>query len=336
MRGNPIHFDVAGITELGTGDVEAWRRLQRGDLALAHPFLTPEYARAVARAKPLARVALARDADERVVGVLAYEPGRMGIGRPIGDWLTDRQAMLGEPGLRIDADELLRACRLSAWRFDRLLASAGPLRPRTARRIGSLVADRRASGPDMLGRLSRHAAQAAARRAQRLAEHAGVLRFEPASRDPVLLAQLIAWKSEEHRRTWRPDLFAQPETRQVLGTLLENEDEACNGAIAVLRAGDRPVALHYVLRSPHVIASWIPASDPAYATWSPGWVLLLRMLAHAGRSGVERFDFGRRGERSAQQVATGSVPLLEGAIRRASIAGAASGAHAHVVRPATV
>src|SRR5262249_36622131 len=55
-----IAIEVIAPAELAEGLLGAWRALQRTDASLASPFLAPEFALAVARVRPDARIALLR------------------------------------------------------------------------------------------------------------------------------------------------------------------------------------------------------------------------------------------------------------------------------------
>jgi CelD/BcsL family acetyltransferase involved in cellulose biosynthesis len=63
--------------------------------------------------------------------------------------------------------------------------------------------------------------------------------------------------------------------------------------LSVLRADGRPVAAHFGLRTERVPACWFPAYDPAFAKYSPGLILHLRMAEAAAADGTAYPDPGR-------------------------------------------
>src|ERR1051326_8193765 len=92
--------------------------------SLANPFLSPEFAMAVGRFRPGARVAVLTE-GQSVTGFFPFERRRFG-GVPICGWLTPCQGVIHAPGAEWDPRELLRGCRMPAWRFDNLVADQKP------------------------------------------------------------------------------------------------------------------------------------------------------------------------------------------------------------------
>ena len=117
-----MRVSVVRPGELGLDDIASWRAMQAGTPSLASPFLSPEFTIAVGELRPGARVAVLSEGSA-VVGFFPFERGRFGAGMPIATGLTDCQGLIHAAGLQWDARELVRACRLPAWRFDHLEAS---------------------------------------------------------------------------------------------------------------------------------------------------------------------------------------------------------------------
>jgi hypothetical protein len=62
-----------------------------------------------------------------IVGFFPFERRRFGIGVPIGAGLSDCQGFIHAPAADWRPRELQRACRLSEWQFDHLVAVNYPL-----------------------------------------------------------------------------------------------------------------------------------------------------------------------------------------------------------------
>jgi CelD/BcsL family acetyltransferase involved in cellulose biosynthesis len=88
--------------------------------------------------------------------------------------------------------------------------------------------------------------------------------------------------------------------------------------VSALYAGDTLVAGHIGMRSEQVWHYWFPAYDATHAAFSPGSVLLLRMIEHAPAIGITRIDLGKGESRYKSRFMNGSVPLIEGRIERDS------------------
>lgn len=317
-----MRVDVVRPQELGAAEVSRWRALRESSPALANPFLAPEFSLAVGRFNAAARVAVLSD-GAGVAGFFPYERHALGIGRPIGAGLTDCQGLVAPPGLRLDVRALLRACRLSVWEFDHLLAEQAAFAPYHAQTRTEPVMD-------LTGGFEAYAEGARQRspktiktvryKERKLGREAGELTYTFDERDPAELRRLMAWKSAQYRRTGRTDRFAEP----WIVALTEHLHATGTGVLSVLRAGGRPVSAHLGLRSGTVMAGWFPAYDPEFARYSPGMVGHLRMAEAAAADGVTQIAMGRGGREYKDWLKSGEFPIAEGRVARAS---AAAGLH---------
>ena len=136
-----MHVHLAAPGELGPAEISTWRSMQRASPPLANPFLSPEFALAVGRFRPGARVAVLSDGTS-TTGFFPFERGRLGAGAPLLSWPgTLWQGLVHAPGAHWDPRELLRKCQLSVWRFDHLVAEQGPFAPYQAGLAASPVID---------------------------------------------------------------------------------------------------------------------------------------------------------------------------------------------------
>jgi len=123
-----MRVDVVHPGELGLGEVSAWHAMQQATPSLGNPFLSPEFAVAVGRLRPESRVAVLTDSGS-VVGFFPFERRRFGLGVPISGWLSPCHGLIHAPGVEWDPRELLRGCRLAAWKFDNLIPAQKPFTP---------------------------------------------------------------------------------------------------------------------------------------------------------------------------------------------------------------
>jgi CelD/BcsL family acetyltransferase involved in cellulose biosynthesis len=299
---------------LGTADITTWQALQRATPALASPFMSPEFTRAVGRHRPAARVAVLSDGSGPV-GYFPYEHHRLGLGLPIGSGLCDVQGLVHAPGLDWDVRALLRACGLRLWRYDHLTTGQLPFESGVVRRSTSPVIDLTpgygAYAAGLRGRSPARTRQLEAKE-RRLTRSLGETRLAFEETAPERLETLMRWKSAQYRAKGQVDLFAQPSVVALLRGLMRTRSATCTGTLSTLYAGDRPVAMHFGLHSGRVLQYWFPAYDPEAARFSPGILLLLRMAQAAAAQGIERLDLGKGDERYKQEMKTGDLPLGEG------------------------
>ena len=184
--------------------------MQRASASLANPFLSPEFALAVGRCRPGARVAVLTTGTS-TAGFFPFERGRLGAGAPLLSWPgTLWQGLVHVPGADWHPRHLLRRCQLSVWRFDHLVAEQGPFVPYQAGLAASPVIDLTdgfAAYHAKLRAKEPRFRRDIARRARNLARDVGPVRFEADARDVTLLHTLMAWKSEQYRRMGVIDRF---------------------------------------------------------------------------------------------------------------------------------
>ncbi|MFJ8082500.1 GNAT family N-acetyltransferase [Streptomyces sp. NPDC096205] len=302
--------------DLGAADLAAWRALQLAVPALASPFLSPEFTRAVGRRRPTARVAVLSDASGPV-GFFPFERHRFGLGLPIGSGMSDAQGLVHAPGLDWDAQAVLRACGLRVWRYDHLAEGQTPFEGGLVRRSASPVIDltRGYEAYDAaLRRASVDRARQLRAKERRLRACLGELRLVFDERMPEHLDLLMRWKSAQYRAKGRVDLFARPSAVALLRELSQARSATCTGTLSALYADERPVALHFGLRSGRVLQYWFSAYAVEAARFSPGILLLLRLAQSAAQEGMELLDLGKGGERYKQEMKTGDLSVGEGQV----------------------
>ncbi|WP_329399484.1 GNAT family N-acetyltransferase [Streptomyces melanogenes] len=315
-RGGRIRVVRPG--ELNAGELDLWREIRAKSGAPANPFMEPEFTLAVAHVRPSARVAVVRDGGEPAA-FFPFEKGRFGRGRAIGLGVSDCQGIVARPELRLDAEELLRACSLSVWEFDNLEAGQELFVRGAADSYPSFVVDVGAGYEAYESGLRERSPKffrTTAAKERRLGRQAGEVRFVFDERDPAALRQLMAWKSAQYRRTGRRDRFAQDWISTLVRYLAHTGAPGCSGVLSVLYAADRPVAAHFGLRSRTVLSCWFPSYDPEFAKYSPGLVLHLRMAGAAAAAGIGVLDLGRGAAEYKDGLKTGEIPVYEGAAVR--------------------
>jgi CelD/BcsL family acetyltransferase involved in cellulose biosynthesis len=165
---------------------------------------------------------------------------------------------------------------------------------------------------------------------RKLEREVGALRFDFASRDASVLAQLVEWKSAQYRRTGRRDRFARPWIATLVRDLLAGDI----GVLSALYAGDHLVAAHFGLRSHGTLSCWFPAYDTRFARYSPGLALHLEMARAAAAEGLQRLDLGKGDEPYKLSLRTGSADVAEVWLERRSAAALVRRAQREPVRRA--
>ncbi|MFC4058773.1 GNAT family N-acetyltransferase [Planomonospora corallina] len=306
---------------LGAAELALWRSWQTPGSGLDSPFLAPDFALAIDRARRDVRVEVAVfEDDSGLAGFLPYERHGRAVGRAVGLGVSDCQGVVHRPGARPPLPAVLAAASLAVWEFDHLLAAQLPAHAPDAARAGSPVMDL-SRGYDRYreGRraLTRSAIGGIERKDRKLGREHGALRLEYGCRDPEMLRLMMRWKSAHYRRTGAADRFAWPWVRRLVEESFATSTGEYGGLLSTLYAGDTPVAVEFGLRSGTVYERWFGGYDAdAFGAYSPGLVMLLRFARAAAEHGIRTVDLGKGGEPYKEFFADAHLPVAEGWISR--------------------
>jgi len=280
--------------ELRPAEIAAWHAMQRATPSLANPFLSPEFAVAVGRFRSGAQVAILTE-GQSITGFFPFQRRRLGVGLPICGWLTPCQGLIHAPGAGWDPRELLRGCRLSAWRFDNLIIGQRPFKAYHSAVAAAPVIDLSGGFAAYYAKLqakSPNFCRELARRARKLAREAGGMRIVADSPDPGALRTLMAWKSQQYRSTSHVDRFEQPWLVGLFNALLATRGDGASGLLSVLYADDQPIAAQFGLRSADLVVGWCTGYDPRFRKYSPGLINLRHMIEEMAADGIHAIDMG--------------------------------------------
>ncbi len=303
-------FRFVAPEDLTPAEIAAWRRLQASDPDLDSPYLTPEFVRLVAALRPGVTVAIA-ERDGQPVAFLPFER-RGGVGRPVAGAVNDCQAVIAAPGWRWDPRALLRAGGLGVLDFTGLRGSQTALAPFHRTVAPSHIVDL-SRGYAAYAEERRTAASLGAR-AKQAERHLGPLRFTMHDADPVMLRRVLAWKSEQYRRSHIPDAFSRPWVVTLLERIQATQEPGFAGVLSTLHAGDRLIAGHMGMRSTGTLHYWFPAYDTQVAKASPGLLLFAAMCRDAARHGIKRIELGPGDEPYKLRLANAAIPVAQGFI----------------------
>lgn len=300
--------------------------MQRSTDSLANPFLSPEFALAVGRFRPKARVAVLYD-GQSIVGFFPFERRALGAGVPVCGWPgTLCQGLVHAPGAEWDPQELLRGCRLSVWQFDHLVAGQKPFERYQAAMAPSPVMDLSDGFTSYHARLTAKSPRFSrdlAKRTRNLARDTDQLHFVAESRDVSVLRTLMAWKSEQYRRIAAIDRFDRPWVVGLLDALHATRGPHVSGRLSVTYAGDQPAAAAFGMRSGPVFAGWFTAYDRRFAKYSPGLIQLMQMAESLAAAGVQTIDLGEGAAAYKERLKTYDIFVASGVVTRRSALSAA-------------
>jgi CelD/BcsL family acetyltransferase involved in cellulose biosynthesis len=325
-----LKISVVRPGELGPDEIAVWLSMQRQTPALANPFLCPDFTLAVGALRPCARVAVLHDGPH-LAGFFPFERRGLSGGVPIGHGLNQRQGLIHAPGAEWDPKALLRACRLSAWQFDNLVAGQHPLGRFATAAVPVAVVDLAHGFAHYEKELQQKTGKfyrELNRKTRRLEEEVGKIHFVADSRDKAALNRLVDWKSEQLRQKGALDIFTRPWITSLLDLLFSMKADHFSMPLSVLYAGDTPVASTVNLRSGDLLVGWHCAYDPRFAHYSPGLMQYIAMFRDAAVAGVRRIDMGTGTETFKRTLKTHDEFVAVGTAAANPAAGAAHRARA--------
>ena len=265
-------------------------------------------------------IAIIKRAGE-TVAIFPFQRERFSRAIPVGGIVSDYQGLICRQDFSCDPQELLKACGLIAWDFDRLLVSQKLFtayhkysEPSAVIDLShgyhAFVAERRAAGTRQIRKCENLM--------RRMERDVGPQRFVRHAADPKLLNQVLGWKSDQYRSSGWNDLFATSWGRGLVEGIHSIQSAGFAGMLSLLFAGDRLVAGHMGMRSETVWHYWFPAYDRETARYSPGLILLLKMAQACEDLGLRTIDLGTGITLYQKRLMNTSVPVAEGSVQRPS------------------
>ncbi|MFB4286126.1 GNAT family N-acetyltransferase [Nonomuraea sp. ATR24] len=313
-----MHVTIVRPDELGATEVSRWRTLQEADAAFDNPFLSPEFTITVGALRDRVRVAVIHDGPD-IVGFFPFERHPLGIGKPVAAGLTDAQGMIHAKDCLIPAQWLLAQCGLSVYEFDHLVAGQ-PLLGRRHESYPSPVICLRDGFDAYTAYLRAHSGKtykSTLAKTRKLGRDIGEVRHDYAIADVEPLRTLLAWKTDQYRRTGRTDRFAHQWIVELVERLLATRTESFAGVLDMVYVDGEPMAGHFGIRTRTTLAGWFPAYDPRFAKYSPGLIHHLAMAEKAAETGIQTIDMGRGDKEYKDKLKTGELSVCEGRVARA-------------------
>ncbi|HRP09652.1 MAG TPA: GNAT family N-acetyltransferase [Terricaulis sp.] len=306
--------------DMGDDLAALWRAHQRADCALASPYLSPDWARAVGAARADARVCVI-DGGRGFLGAQRLSRfSAMGLGAPI----ADTQGLVSEAGVKVSAGALCRA--LNVGRIDFTHAPTGQTLFKPAHSEGAWVAET-FGGRDLYEaalRVKRAEFVRQTDKKLRKLERAQHVEFG-VSTDRADFETLLAWKGAQLKATGQPAIWDTPWVRQVIDACFAARAPHFAGRLFTMHIDGRLAAANFCLAGERTLYMWIIAHDDAFEAASPGVQLARWVIGWAGEHGLAEVDFGPGDYRYKRQLATTQRMLDWGVASGGSFSGAVRG-----------
>lgn len=318
-----MDIDVIDPLDLQASAVERWSQLQDRAAALDSPFLSPHWARAVARAQSSeleghpahsrVRVAVLSDAE----GLQGFMSARVGAitALPVGAPMCDYQGLVASPEAEVCPRRLVQALGVARFDFTHMLSDQAAFAPHLRGASDSWIVDagdgyqawaagRRQAGVGIVKDLDKKS-----RRAER---ELGAPVFTAFSRSRTDFDQLMAWKRRQLLATGQTDIFEKRWVNRLLEELFESRDPEFGGVLYTLHYDGRLAAAHFHLRGRRTIHGWLIAHDPAFEKHSPGLLLFQHILKWMDDTPYSRLDLGAGDYRFKRELSNSALSVAHG------------------------
>lgn len=306
-----MKYRVVSIAELDEALVGRWSAIQRASPIYASPYFRPEFAQALGAVRKDLRVCVLEE-EGCAVGFFPFQRSFLGGGRAAGIGLSDYQGVVVRPEAQWCPRDLMKACDLDWWEFDHLLADQSQWHPFFNAIAPSPIIDTAQSFNDFLA-VKRKTLATPLRRRRKLIKELGSFEFELVRSDPLLLGEMIRWKSEQCQRSGSVDIFSFAWTVELLQRILATQSDDFGGVLSALWLGEELAAVHFGIRSRNVLHYWFPAYNVKFRQYSPGLILLLELVRWACENDeIYYIDLGKDLSQYKQEFMTGSIAVAQG------------------------
>ena len=311
---------------LTAGQIDRWATLQRETPEFGSPLVGPYFAQLVQRHRGDVYVAIATEAGHDVAFFAFHKAGH-GHVRPVGAPFSDYQAIVSEPGLKLDGTAFLAEAGIERMAVSGLMDPHGwfqsaPLEPALGYRIS--VKDGGAAKLERLQQANAKWAKNLRRRENKMERELGPIRFIAGDQDPSALDTVLQIKIDQYLESGLTDVLRPKWVKAMMQDLFSRTNPEFGGCLITLYAGDYLVAGQFGVRQGGWYHPWIASTCPKALSCSPGIIFLANMFRHAEDIGIEIIDLALGHSHYKSQFARNPVTVLAGQVgRRAIIVSAA-------------
>jgi CelD/BcsL family acetyltransferase involved in cellulose biosynthesis len=301
---------------LNKDELSLWRRLQSAHDHLDSPFFRPEFAEHMQKLHGNVETCLLLEKG-LPIGFFPYQRVGANNGIPLGNTLNEAQGIIATQSARPNPQELMQACGVSAWDFERVPRNQVWCQGAAHTAHKHYAVDLK-EGYDRYATVLRNRGTLELREAERLEQkidrEVGEVRLEVNVAVEELWQHLLKWKQEHAKVTGGKNALANEATATFFREALKSKDTGFQGLIAGLYAGRQLLAVDAGLRSNHVYHHLWWSCDQSYARFGPSSVLRASLFRWAANNGIRRVDLGRTHEDYKAALATSEHIFMEGSV----------------------
>jgi len=311
-----MRITVISAEDIGPEIRQQWQTIQASNPILTSPYFCIEYTEIVSNVRKDISIGVIENA-KGTIGFFPFQKRKGNIAEPVGGKISDYQGLIVSPGENLSIESLMNGCHLQVWYFDHLLADQNTFKRYHRRMAVSPIIDISNGFNNYLEKRKKFGSRYIVnlqRKTRKFEREIGPLRLELYSDNSSAFRQVIEWKRAQCIRTGHPDFLGWRWTTDILEKIWHTHTEMFAGMLSVLYCDDHIVAAHFGMRSSMTFHWWFPTYNIRYSKYSPGGILLLKLIEALTCEGINCIDLGKGDDFYKPSFATGEIQLAEGCI----------------------
>lgn len=275
----------------------AWKELQSATFQYDTPLVSPEFMDLVAKSRRDVRCILVHE-NNRLVAVLPVFERNFGLIRPVGAPFSDYAGPIFSEQTDITLEQVIAMSGYAAYRSNSVLLKPSELGD--AEKVGaarSFIVH--LNGQTAEEHLEAHRSEHAKRYKNfrrlmnKLERECGEIEFVYGSAKDLPVQTLLEWKSQQFAREGLLDITSAQNSASILNKVSQlesSEENSLSGFMTGLKVNGEMIVGHFGLRDETNFHPWISAYNPDFESYSPGILLLYKVIEEMGQMGLESYD----------------------------------------------
>ncbi|MEN0652012.1 MULTISPECIES: GNAT family N-acetyltransferase [Hyphobacterium] len=316
MTERMIQTELKRPSELTDAERGAWLEFVDGSGLFDSPYFRLEFAECCEEARGDTRVLVGRKCGQ-ILGFLPLQLGKVGYARPLSGPLSDVHGVITRQPEEVCLPDWLKSAGIPLFEYHSALALQPCWHESEQVRDGSAVVDC-SDGYDAFEEDRKTAEPKAfknirARRRKLEAEEGG-FEFRMDDFTGEAFDAMLHWKRAQYHTTGVFDVFSVAWTNRLVHAISRKQTERFAPVCGSLRVNGKIIAAHFGMRSENRVQYWFPSYDPAFNHVSPGLLLLLETIRHAGETGIATVELGPGDYDFKRHLGAWQVPLAGGCV----------------------
>ncbi len=315
--GDVVDFQHLWLKEDGVPDTlySAMLTLQSGQERYRNPFFRPEFIQIMSHVRQDVHLFWGED-EKGLTFYWAMHLNKAGHARGIGGPFSDRNGPVIREGFGFDLSRFLESSCVKKFTTNGFMAP-----PNMERYDLSPILNNEACIDKPFDLFyeeirSQHASlHKKLRRLQRKLEsecEAVTFTFDDTS--PEAMQWLMDAKSQQYKDTGRHDVLGPKWVQDMFSSLRDYNNPDFKLCVSTLKTKGDFIAAEINLRSHSTLHGWIVGYNPNYKAYSPGYLIIMKILSEFNNQGLTYYDFGPGSEEYKKYFVNLRTPLKTGTL----------------------